>query len=109
VLLLCNKTFLNPSRTKNRFSAKPNKQDNSFDFKDKTKIDCLICHAKDGNYKKGIAGEPDRKLIEQGKMSLTKAYGAITTGRRPLPKVQRALDYHTAASTSSSPPHFMAV
>ncbi len=57
-------------------------KDNSFDFKDKTKIDCLICHARDGNYKKGIAGEPDRKLIEQGKMSLTKAAQSVGTPNR---------------------------
>jgi len=51
--------------------------DNTFDFNDKTKIDCLICHAREGNYRKGMAGEPDRKLIEMGKMSLTKAAQSV--------------------------------
>lgn len=26
-----------------------------FDFSDKTRIDCLVCHAKDGGYKKGLS------------------------------------------------------
>lgn len=56
--------------------------DNTFNFNDKTKIDCLICHAKEGNYRKGLAGEPDRKLIEQGKMSLTKAAQSVASPNR---------------------------
>lgn len=56
--------------------------DNTFNFSDKTKIDCLICHAKEGNYSKGIAGEPDRRLIEQGKMSLTRAAQSVGSPNR---------------------------
>ncbi len=57
-------------------------KDNTFNFSDKTKIDCLICHAKEGNYKKGNAGEPDRNLIERGKMSLTKAAQSVSSPNR---------------------------
>lgn len=52
-------------------------KDNTFDFNDKTKIDCLICHAREGNYRKGLSGEPDRSLIEKGIMSLTKAAQSV--------------------------------
>lgn len=39
-------------------------QDNTFDFKDKTKVDCLICHDTTGTYVKDPAGagEPMAKL-----------------------------------------------
>ncbi|QSX35547.1 tetrathionate reductase family octaheme c-type cytochrome [Shewanella avicenniae] len=32
-------------------------KDNSFDFKDKTKVDCLVCHDTTGSYVKTVAGE----------------------------------------------------
>jgi len=48
-------------------------RDNTFNFNDKTKIDCLVCHTRDKNYKKALAGEPDKNLIEKGVLSLTKA------------------------------------
>ncbi len=48
-----------------------------FDFKDKSKVDCLVCHAREGNYKKTIGGFVDTKLIEQGKMDLVKAAQSV--------------------------------
>ncbi len=57
-------------------------KDNTFNFEDPTKIDCLICHAREGNYKKGLSGEPDRSLIEKGIMSLTKAAQSVGTPTR---------------------------
>jgi hypothetical protein len=38
-------------------------KDNTFDFNNKEKMDCLICHAREGNYQKGLSGEPDRTLM----------------------------------------------
>ena len=32
-------------------------KDNSFDFKDETKVDCLVCHDTTGTYSKTVAGE----------------------------------------------------
>lgn len=52
-------------------------KDKTFNFNDKTKIDCLVCHAREGNYKKSLAGEPDKKLMEMGKMDLTKAAQSV--------------------------------
>lgn len=57
-------------------------KDSTFNFKDKMKIDCLVCHAREGNYRKGLAGEPDRRLMEQGKMSLTKAAQSVGSPTR---------------------------
>lgn len=56
--------------------------DNTFDFTDKTKIDCLICHAKDGNYNKYFGGYPDPRLLKIKKMDLLKA--ARSVGRPGL-------------------------
>lgn len=36
--------------------------DNSFDFTDKTKVDCLVCHDTTGTFNKGRAGEPVKGL-----------------------------------------------
>ncbi|MFZ5995883.1 MAG: tetrathionate reductase family octaheme c-type cytochrome [Nitrospirota bacterium] len=52
-------------------------KNNNFTFKDKNKIDCLVCHAKAGNYKKGNGGQPDQKLLDAGKMDLTKAAQSV--------------------------------
>ncbi len=56
--------------------------DKSFNFKDKTKIDCLVCHAKAGNYRKGPTGEPDKALLEHGKMDLVKAAQSVSLPNR---------------------------
>jgi octaheme c-type cytochrome (tetrathionate reductase family) len=48
-----------------------------FDFTDKTKVDCLVCHAQKGNYTKALAGEADQKLIEKGTMSLEVAAQSV--------------------------------
>ncbi|HED64828.1 MAG TPA: tetrathionate reductase family octaheme c-type cytochrome [Planctomycetes bacterium] len=34
-------------------------QDESFDFEDETRIDCLVCHDQSGQYTKGVAGNPN--------------------------------------------------
>ena len=57
-------------------------KDNTFDFNNKEKIDCLICHAREGNYQKGLSGEPDRTLMERGIMSLTKAVKSVGKPKR---------------------------
>jgi octaheme c-type cytochrome (tetrathionate reductase family) len=44
---------------------------------DKTKIDCLICHALAGNYKKSLSGMPDQALLDHGKMDLLKAAQSV--------------------------------
>lgn len=41
-------------------------KDNSFDFNNATKVDCLVCHDTTGTYvKSGNAGEPTAKSIER--------------------------------------------
>jgi octaheme c-type cytochrome (tetrathionate reductase family) len=45
--------------------------------KDKSKVDCLVCHAKDGNYKKGLGGEVDKQLLDKGKINLEKAAQSV--------------------------------
>lgn len=57
-------------------------KDNTFDFNNKEKIDCLICHAREGNYQKGLSGEPDKTLMERGIMSLTKASQSVGKPKR---------------------------
>lgn len=44
---------------------------------DKSKVDCLVCHAKEGNYKKGLGGEVDKRLMEAGKINLVKAAQSV--------------------------------
>ncbi|MCM2358902.1 MAG: tetrathionate reductase family octaheme c-type cytochrome [Geobacteraceae bacterium] len=46
---------------------------NDFDFSDKTRVDCLVCHAQKGNYGKNSAGEVDQKAIAKGSMNLDDA------------------------------------
>lgn len=48
-----------------------------FDFTDKTKVDCLVCHTKDPAYKKGLGGQPDPKAIKEGKLDLVKAAQSV--------------------------------
>lgn len=47
--------------------------DTSAPLEDKTKVDCLVCHVKEGNYRKSLGGFPDEKLLEKGKMDLSLA------------------------------------
>ena len=56
--------------------------DSSAPLQDKTKIDCLVCHAKAGNYKKSLGGYPDEKLLEKGKMDLTQAAKSVSMPNR---------------------------
>jgi octaheme c-type cytochrome (tetrathionate reductase family) len=51
----------------------------AFDFTDKTKIDCLVCHAQKGNYTKGtnVGGEVDKKAMEKGSMNLVEAAQSV--------------------------------
>lgn len=48
-----------------------------FDFSDKTRIDCLVCHAKDGGYKKVTGGIPDPKAMQAGYLNLEKAAQSV--------------------------------
>lgn len=36
-----------------------------------------MCHAKDGNYKKGLGGEVDKQLLDKGKINLEKAAQSV--------------------------------
>jgi len=56
--------------------------DTSAPIQDKTKVDCLICHFKQGNYRKAMAGLPDEKLIERGKMDLALAAKSVSAPNR---------------------------
>jgi octaheme c-type cytochrome (tetrathionate reductase family) len=49
---------------------------------EKSKIDCLVCHAKEGNYKKGLGGEVDKNLLEKGKINLEKAAQSVSLPNR---------------------------
>ncbi|MDA8241129.1 MAG: tetrathionate reductase family octaheme c-type cytochrome [Nitrospiraceae bacterium] len=51
--------------------------DSSAPLNDKSKIDCLVCHAKEGNYKKALGGYPDPVLLEKGKMDLVRAAKSV--------------------------------
>ncbi|MBU5612988.1 tetrathionate reductase family octaheme c-type cytochrome [Geomonas sp. Red51] len=44
-----------------------------FDYSDRTRIDCLVCHAREAAYKKVSAGMPDAKAIVHGYLDLTRA------------------------------------
>ena len=49
-----------------------------YDFSDKGKVDCLICHAQKGNYTRGAVGcDVDNKSIEKGSMDLLKAAQSV--------------------------------
>ncbi len=56
--------------------------DTSAPLADKTKIDCLICHFKEGNYRKSLGGFPDEKLLARGKMDLTLAARSVSLPNR---------------------------
>lgn len=49
-----------------------------FDFTDKTKVDCLICHAQKGNYTRAAAGaDVDTKAMAKGSMNLELAAQSV--------------------------------
>src|SRR6266540_2794624 len=49
-----------------------------FDFTDKTKVDCLICHYQKGNYTRAAAGaDVDTKAMEKGSMNLDEAAKSV--------------------------------
>lgn len=50
--------------------------------KEKAKTDCLVCHAKDGNYKKGPGGEVDKDALAKGKINLEKAAQSVGVPNR---------------------------
>lgn len=50
---------------------------NKFDFNDKYRIDCLICHAKDVSYTKVMGGEVDPKAIKAGRLNLEKVAQSV--------------------------------
>lgn len=50
----------------------------NYDFTDKTKIDCLICHAQKGNYNRASVGcTVDMKAMEKGVMNLELAAQSV--------------------------------
>lgn len=49
---------------------------------EKSKADCLVCHAKEGNYKKGLGGEVDKDLFSKGKINLEKAAQSVSLPNR---------------------------
>lgn len=54
-----------------------------FDFNDKTKIDCLICHAQKGNYTRAAVGAGlDTKAMEKGAMNLDLAAQSVALPSR---------------------------
>lgn len=56
---------------------------NNFDFTDKTKVDCLVCHARKGNYDRAAVGcEVNMSAILKGSMNLELA--AQSVGRPNL-------------------------
>lgn len=56
--------------------------DTAAPLEDKTKVDCLICHFKEGNYRKSLGGLPDEKLLERGKMDLSLAARSVSAPNR---------------------------
>ncbi len=50
----------------------------NYDFTDKTKVDCLVCHALKGNYSRGNANcDVDMKSMEKGTMNLVEAAQSV--------------------------------
>lgn len=49
----------------------------TFDFTDMGKIDCLVCHAKKGNYARSVGGTVDMKAVEKGSMNLELAAQSV--------------------------------
>ncbi|MDF1537118.1 MAG: tetrathionate reductase family octaheme c-type cytochrome [bacterium] len=41
------------------------------------RIDCLVCHASKGHYQKSMAGLPDPKMLENGRMDLLEAARSV--------------------------------
>lgn len=56
--------------------------DSSEPMADKTKIDCLVCHAKAGKYKKSLGGYPDKEAIEKGRLDLAAAARSVGAPER---------------------------
>jgi octaheme c-type cytochrome (tetrathionate reductase family) len=52
-------------------------RNDNFDAKDKSRVDCLVCHAGRGNYAKGNGGEVDQKAIKRGSLDLTEAARSV--------------------------------
>ena len=49
-----------------------------FDFNDKTRVDCLICHSQKGNYARAAVGaDVDTKAMEKGSMNLELAAKSV--------------------------------
>ena len=49
-----------------------------FDFNDKTRVDCLVCHAQKGNYARaGVGADVDTKAMEKGSMNLELAAQSV--------------------------------
>lgn len=49
-----------------------------FDFTDKTRVDCLVCHAQKGNYARAAVGaDVDKKAMEKGTMNLEEAAQSV--------------------------------
>ncbi|HIJ81167.1 MAG TPA: tetrathionate reductase family octaheme c-type cytochrome [Desulfuromonadales bacterium] len=54
----------------------------NFDFSDKGKVDCLVCHAQKGNYSRAIGSTVDYKAMEKGIMNLDLAAQSVTAPTR---------------------------
>ena len=51
---------------------------NKFDLTDKTRVDCLVCHAQKGNYARSAVGaDVDKKAMEKGTMNLEEAAQSV--------------------------------
>jgi octaheme c-type cytochrome (tetrathionate reductase family) len=48
-----------------------------FDFSDTGKVDCLICHARKGNYSKALGGNVDKKALDKGSINLELAAQSV--------------------------------
>jgi octaheme c-type cytochrome (tetrathionate reductase family) len=49
-----------------------------FDLTDKTRVDCLVCHAQKGNYARSAVGaDVDKKAMEKGSMNLEEAAQSV--------------------------------
>jgi octaheme c-type cytochrome (tetrathionate reductase family) len=54
----------------------------NFDFSDKSRIDCLVCHALKGNYSRSATGcAVDMKSMEKGAMNLEEAAKSVGQSR----------------------------
>lgn len=51
-----------------------------FDFKDSTRVDCLVCHSQKGNYgRSGVGADVDTKAMAKGSMNLELAAQSVGT------------------------------